>query len=171
MTKPTLRKSRKGHVDGTGSASNVFATSEGPLLPAHLSLRKDDRPFWDAIIRARARDEWGRVELVLAWQLAQTQGDIKTIRNSIERGDRDELDESGFPSVRAAAAYVGTLIAQQLTLMRALQMVGTVVGDPVDQIPRRKAEREAEQTINKLKAKSKVTDKEAGAEEDPLLAL
>ena len=170
MAKPTLRKSR-GHSDNSLHSAQAFVPVEAPALPDHLTLRKEDRPFWDAIMRARSKDEWGRVELVLAWQLSQIQGDIKTIRADIDKGDREALEEGGFPSVRAAASYVGTLISQQLNLMRALQMVGTVVGDPVDQIPRRKAEREAEQTISKLKAKSKVTDKSAGAEEDPLLAL
>ena len=100
--------------------------------------------------------------MVLAWQLAQIQGDIKTGRALVERGNRSELEKAGFPSVRAASSQVGTLIAQQLGLMRALVMVGTVVGDPALAVPRRAAEREAEQAIKKIKGR---------AEDASLLAL
>jgi hypothetical protein len=126
---------------------------QAPDLPAHLSLRKEDLPFWNAILRARSWDEWGQIELVLAWQLAQIQGDIKTVRALIEKGDRKKLDDAGYPSVRAASVNVSSLITQQLTLMRSLVMVGTVVGDPALAVPRRQAEREAEQTINAVRSK------------------
>lgn len=75
-------------------------------------------------------------------------------RALVESGDRKKMEGAGFPSVRAASAHVGTLIAQQLGLMRALVIVGTVVGDPALAVPRRLAEREAEQTIKKIKSKT-----------------
>jgi len=156
---------KRAPIRGTAGviATNANALAKPPSLPAHLTLRAKDVPFWDDILRARSIEEWGRVELVLAWQLAQIQGDILTGRQLVERGDRKELELAGFPSVRSAAATVGTLIAQQLTLMRSLMMVGTVVGDPINQVPRRIAEREAEQTINKLKGSAE--------ENESLLAL
>lgn len=156
MAKPRVGVKRTARSDSVAGAlaANANALVQPPALPAHLTLRAQDVPFWDDILRARAVDEWGRVELVLAWQLAQVQGDIKMGRALVESGDRKKMEGAGFPSVRAASAHVGTLIAQQLGLMRALVIVGTVVGDPALAVPRRLAEREAEQTIKKIKSKT-----------------
>lgn len=156
MAKPRSTTRRTARVDSVAGAlaANANALIRPPDLPTHLTLREQDVPFWDDILRARAVDEWGRVELVLAWQLAQIQGDIKTGRALVESGNRKKMEDAGFPSVRAASAHVGGLIAQQLGLMRSLVMVGTVVGDPALQVPRRKAEREAEQTIKKIRGSS-----------------
>jgi len=140
-----------------------------PEPPSDLKMRPQDRTFWNRIMRARAYDEWGQVELVVAHQLCRIQADIVTMFAMVDRGDREEMDEAGFPSVRAVNQNIGTLQSQQLNLMRALRMCGTVVGDPMAEIPRRKAEREAEQTIGRLKRVD--AEGKKSADEEPLLAL
>jgi len=137
-----------------------------PSVPDHIKLRACERPFWDAIIRARNRDEWGRVELVLAAQLSGIQADVEEGRRLVASGDRERMEELGYPSVKAVRANIGALLQQQVMLMRALRIVGNVAGDPGQELPRRKAEREAEQTIARLKQGAK-----AAVDEPPLLSL
>lgn len=136
-----------------------------PECPEHLSLRPQDKPFWDSIMRARSLEEWAQQELVLAHQLARCQADIASGFELCDSGDRLLMEEHGFPSVHAVNQNIGSLVTRQLTLMRALQMVGAMVGDlAADKVPRRKAEREAEQTIRRLRGS-------AGEGEQSLLAL
>ena len=150
-----MTKARRALVDSAeGAAQTHLNVAAGPpKLPAHLELTKEAMVFWDDIMRARAYDEWGRIELVLAWQLAWVQCDIKEQRALVASGDRERLENAGFPSVRAASMNIGILMQQQLKLMAALRITGAVAGDPpaVFELPRRKAEREAEQTTNRLR--------------------
>lgn len=171
--KPTLKPKRRPKVTSPlGSVHVLENVALGPpKAPGHLTLRPQDKPFWEDILRARARDEWGRVELVLAAQLARCQADIEASSKLVASGDREAMEEAGFPSVRSVNSNIGTLTARQLSLMRALQIVGTVIGDPVEQMPRRKAEREAEQTIARLKGPAKGRGAPVDADEPPLLSL
>lgn len=167
--KPGITRTKRVRADNAqgANAAHEAALLGPPRVPDHIKLRPCDQPFWDAIVRARARDEWGRVELVLAAQLAGVQADMENMKQLAQSGDRAAMEEAGFPSIRAIRMTNGALLAQQISLMRALRMIGTVVGDPDDEVPRRRAEREAERTIKSLQEAGKPENEE----EPPLLAL
>ena len=172
ITKPNKARivgPKRVRTDNAAGATKAMADAASalPSVPAHIKLRACERPFWDAIIRARSRDEWGRVELVLAAQLAGIQADVEEGRRLVASGDRDKMEEQGYPSVKAVRANIGALLQQQVMLMRALRIVGNVAGDPGQELPRRQAEREAEQTIARLKHGAKAD----AVDEPPLLSL
>ena len=169
--KPRISGPKRLRVDNASGATKAHqaASTAPPPIPPHIHLRPQEIPFWNDILRARALDEWGRIELVLAAQLARTQAEIEEGARLIHSGDREQMETKGYPSVRAVRSNISTLLMQQINLMRSLRIVGNVVGDPTQEIPRRKAEREAEQTINRLKQGARM----AGDNEDepPLLSL
>ena len=145
------RQRTPSHTAANATMLMANAISAPPEPRPHTHLRPQDRPFWDDIMRARSRDEWGRTELTLAAQLARVQADIFAGAALVDSGDRVAMADAGFPSIKTVQINNTILLGQQMTLMRALKIVGGVVGDPEMEAPRRQAEREAEHTINRAK--------------------
>jgi phage terminase small subunit len=79
----TDRRQRCDSIEGQKQAmQNALA---GPIEPPkHVRLRDSDRPFWDAIIGARARDKWDAADLAHAANLARCQADIEDMQTRLE---------------------------------------------------------------------------------------
>ena len=80
--------SRKQRIDSATAAVRVMTGSvQGELLPpVHCPLPDGAMPFWRAIIRGRARDEWEATPSLLATasSLAWTQWQIVKVRAAVE---------------------------------------------------------------------------------------
>lgn len=126
--------------------------------PAHVRLRKGDEPFWEGVIRARARDEWSEADLVVAAQLARCQRDIETESLALEDENSVLMNARGTQVMNPRLTVLEQLARREMALMRTLRMGGRAAGDPRDESGRRAAERRAE-----------AVRKEVG-EEDELLA-
>lgn len=86
-----MKVTAKRRRSDSAAAAVVAAQSAalGPLdPPKHVKLRRGDRPFWDAIVAARARDTWHESDLVTAAGLAKAQADIQKLQA--------QLDEEGY---------------------------------------------------------------------------
>jgi hypothetical protein len=99
-----------------------------PALPAHVRLRDTDLPFWDGIVRARARDEWSASDLVVAAQLARCQYDIE--RESIVLDDEGTVlvNERGTQIANPRVSVLEQLARREMALLRTLRMGGTAAG-------------------------------------------
>ena len=76
--KVTTKRRRSDSAAAAVAASQAAAL--GPLQPPeHVVLRAGDKPFWNAIMQARARDTWTDVDLTTAATLARTQADIEVL--------------------------------------------------------------------------------------------
>lgn len=125
------------------------AAAMGPIdPPAHVAIREGDRPFWNAIVTARARDTWTAIDLTTAANLARTQADIERLQL--------ELDAAGYVLVdgkpNPLAALVETLTRRTVALSRALHV-------------------HAQATVGRSADASKVLalEKAAAAEDDDLI--
>ena len=110
---------KRNRSDSTAAAVRAAqAAALGPLdPPAHVALRKGDRPFWDAIVTSRARDTWTAIDLCTAGNLARTQADIEFLQAA--------LDENGYVldgKVSPLAVLVDTLSRRSVSLSRALHV-------------------------------------------------
>jgi hypothetical protein len=96
----------------------VQAVALGPLPPPkHVALRDGDRPFWDGIMKSRARDTWTEIDLCTAANLARTQADIERLQK--------ELDATGYvlgDKINPLATLVETLSKRVVSLARALHV-------------------------------------------------
>lgn len=175
----TLKRTSSTSTNTTAAIyADTLTAPEEILPPEDISLRDCDWPFWRRIIRAKGREEWAGVTLVLAAELARCQADIHKAHLLCDSGDRVAMEKAGYPSVRAVNQNIYTLSTRQLSLMRALGITGiTVAGDPHELFRTRKAEREAETTIEALRAaeglpaRGKRKAKREEEEEAPLLRL
>jgi len=141
---------RRPRSDSTKAIIGAMEAAATPLppIPTHVKLRDCDLPFWDAIVRARMREEWDQVTLVVAAQLARCQYDIEaeslmlSMESSVIRNDK------GTPVANPRVSVLEQLSRRQMALMRSLQLVGTGTGTgqrTPDLAKGRKLQRQAEQ--------------------------
>lgn len=109
--------------------------------PAHIVLRPGDRPFWDAVVTARARDTWTSIDLCTAANLARTQADIEHLQA--------KLDTEGYVvegKANPLAALIETLTRRVVNLSRALHThAAATVGRSADSVKALANERTARQ--------------------------
>lgn len=119
-------------------------TALGPLeVPNHVRLRAEDMPFWEAIIRSRAREEWNDATLVVAAQLARCLNDIERESALLQEEGTVTTNDRGTPIQNPRNAVISELARREMAFMRTLRMGGDVAGDTRDQIGRRRIEQEA----------------------------
>lgn len=88
----------------------------GPLAPPkYVTLRSGDKPFWNAIVTARARHTWDESDLVTAATMARAQADILMLQAQV---DRDGYIVDG--KVNEAAKMIDVLSKRVVTLSRLL---------------------------------------------------
>jgi len=109
---------RKRSDSAAAAVAAAQAVALGPLdPPAHVTLRPGDRPFWDAIVTARARDTWTGPDLVTAANMARSQADIERLQS--------EVDAEGYvvdDKISAKAKLVETLSRRVVVLAAALHV-------------------------------------------------
>ena len=119
--------------------------------PAHVRLRALDRPFWDAILKARGRDEWMDYDLAVVAQLARCQADIERESRALERESTViEGDRGTVANPRCSVLQQLTL--RELSLMRILRIAGRDAGLTSEKdAAQRKLLRQAEKAHAQLK--------------------
>ena len=130
----------------------VGAAQQPIKCPAHARLRDADLPFWDGIVRARARDEWTEADLVVAAQLARCQRDIEAESVTLEGEGTVATNERGTPVVNPRVAVLEQLARREMALMRTLRMGGAAAGEARHVVARRKTERQARAVREELEA-------------------
>jgi len=108
---------RRPRSDGAKAAVQAAQNAAlGPLEPpAYVTLRPQDKPFWEAIMRARARHTWDDADLVTAATLAKAQADIQTLQS--------QIDAEGYiieGKINPAAQMLETLSKRVTSLSRLL---------------------------------------------------
>lgn len=138
--KVTPRRQRSDSAAAAIAATQAAAL--GPLEPpAHVTLRPGDRPFWNAIMLARARDTWTEVDLTTAATLARTQADIEDLHATLAAAGY-LLGDKPHP----LAAVVETLARRAVALTRVLHVhAEATVGKSEDAAKALELERKARQ--------------------------
>jgi len=143
---------KRNRADSADSAVKAMLNAaKGDLQPPeHVKLREGDGPFWAAVVRARARDEWTETDLVVAAQLARCLHDIETeqvqldVEGTVVKNDRGTLVANPRVSVLEQFAR------REMALMRTLRMGGRVAGDARDESGKRKVERQSRKVREEL---------------------
>ncbi len=114
---------RKRSDSTTQAVAATQAAISGPIQPpAHIRLRDEDFPFWNAIVQARAADTWNDADLAFAANLARTQADIERLHTEIyDEGDVLE-NARGTPVANPRHALLETLSRRAVALSRCLHV-------------------------------------------------
>ena len=118
--------------------------------PACVNLRPGDRPYWDAVVRARARSEWTDADLVHAGNLARCMADIERIAREVADEGDIITNDKGTPIVNPKHALQETLSRRVMALSRLMQMQAASSGAAEDKLKARKAEGSARAAAKSL---------------------
>ena len=122
----------------------MLDAAKGTLAPpAHVKLREGDQPFWEAVLCARARDEWGAADLVVAAQLARCLRDIEKEQELMDAEGTVIPNDKGTMCVNPRVSVLEQFARREMALMRTLRMGGRIAGDARDESGRRKIERQS----------------------------
>ena len=144
---------RKKRSDSATAAIEAMVNAARPLpdVPSHIRLRPEDRPFWEGIVRARAREEWIDADLVVAGQLARCQYDIERESAMLETEGSVLLNARGSQVMNPRHSVLEQLARREMALMRSLRIGGSEAGgDRRDLDKARKLQREAERARTEL---------------------
>ena len=122
--KVTPKRNRSDSAAAAVRAAQAAAL--GPLEPpAHVALRPGDRPFWEAIMQARARDTWTGPDLVAAATLARCLADVERLQSEVNT-EGDVIGEKLNPKHR----LIETLSRRAVTLALASRVpVAALMGN------------------------------------------
>jgi hypothetical protein len=139
-----MKRPRRPRVDSIEQTIKLIgdAVKGPPEPPLHARLRAGDRPFWDDVIRQRARDDWTEVDLVVAVQLARTQADIETQSELLEGEGPIGRGGQGQDVVNPRLSVVELLCKREMAFLRTLRIGG--LGNAANATERRRLERQAE---------------------------
>ena len=144
---------RKTRSDSATAAIDAMVNASRPLpdVPAHVRLEKTHMPFWDGIIRARARSEWIETDLIVAAQLARCQYDIEKESEILQSEGSVIENAKGTPVMNPRHGVLEQLARREMALMRALRITGAAAGiDPRDLAKQRSLERQSRDTKEEL---------------------
>jgi hypothetical protein len=105
------------------------AASGLPDIPAYISLRQQDLPYFNAILSARARDEWSDVDLAVASQLAWTQAEIAKETATLEEEGTIVKNDRGTAVTNPRFRAINEHKQSQLALIKTLALHSTASRD------------------------------------------
>lgn len=121
-----------------------------------MTLRPCDVPYWDLIVRARARDEWEGPQIVVGIHLARCQADIESEQRLLDIEGSVIENARGTQVANPRAAILETLCRRQMALMRAMALNSTATTRAEDLKKKRGPEKTARQLAQEI------ADEEAG---------
>lgn len=136
--------------DSTKGKAAAVKSAVEPVLspPSHIKLRDADLPFWESIIRARARDTWTDVDLAKAANLARCQADIERIQSEIDAETDIVINSRGTQIVNPKHSLLETLTRRELALSRAVHVhAEATTGKSEDAAKKLQVEREAVKSV------------------------
>lgn len=132
-------------ADSTHERVGSFGVSDVPV-PSHVRLRDRDVPFWQAIVRARARDSWTDIDLNHAANLARCQADIERIQEEIDDEGDTLVNDRGTVVMNPKHSLLETLSRRSIALCRTLQVHAiATVGESKQSRGKNTSQREAQQ--------------------------
>lgn len=133
------RKPRQSRVDSRTEAVAIMVKAAREIQPpAHAPLDDDAWPFWDDIIGARAKSEWGGHELACASDLANAMAQLVENRRKLREEGETTESSTGNPMANPRVAVVHGLHAQIKAARQSLNIHGRAAGEARDVGARRK---------------------------------
>ena len=129
----------------------VAAATPLPAVPACVKLKAIDLPFWEAIMRARTRDEWTDADLIAAAQLARCQREIERESEALEIEGSVIENQRGTQIMNPRHSVLEQLSRRQLALMRSLRISGSSTGErKEDLVKARRVQQNAERALGEI---------------------
>jgi hypothetical protein len=145
---PRKRKSKTGTI--AADTTTMQNASAQPLKPpSFMKLRPGDLPYWHAVIRARAREMWTDVDLIMAANLARAMNEIELQQAAIVKEGASVKNGKGTPVANPRFNAITQLTDRVTRMMRLLHVhPAATAGRAADEGARMRSEREAEDILD-----------------------
>lgn len=138
-------KQRQARSDSAKAAIDAAKAAALPLPrpPEHVQLSANAEPYYEDIVRARAREEWNPYQLTVAAQMANCMADQDEVRAELALEGWVVVNAKGTQVANPLVNIVEALARRQMALSRSLQMTGRALGDPRKPLGKRALEEQA----------------------------
>lgn len=157
----TNRKPRSDSAAAAINAAKNVAMGD-PMPPEHVQISAEAMDDYRAIVRARTRDEWSEMDLIVASQLAECVAKQREYDAQILIDGAVVENAKGTLVANPLVSINERLAGRQMAYMRTLQMGGRVPGTAGD--------KRKKQAGRALEAGARRAAEEAAEQDDGLLA-
>jgi hypothetical protein len=126
-----MSQKRRTDKSSTTAAVQGFAgvMSDVPL-PDGIELRSDlERTIWHQISRARAREDWRDMDLILLAKIVRMEADIRTAQRELDEVGMMVENKRGTPIPNPLLSVIDILERRQLAVIRSM-FLNQTASDP-----------------------------------------
>ena len=132
----------------TAALGGFQGAIESVPLPQGVELRSDEEHvIWDQFTRARAREDWRDMDLLLLAKVVRMEADIRKHQETLDRSGVLIQNKRGTLIANPLLAVIDTLQRQQMAVIRSMSL-NQQASDPRTINGAAKASNDARQTIN-----------------------
>ena len=115
------RRSDKNSV--TAALGGFKGAVEGVPLPQGVELRSEDElVIWDQFTRARAREDWRDMDLLLLAKVVRMEADIRSHQTLLEQQGVIVENQRGTQIPNPLLAIIDTIERRQLAVIRSMSL-------------------------------------------------
>jgi len=143
-----MAKKRSDKNSVTAALGGFQGAIESVPLPQGVELRSDEEHvIWDQFTRARAREDWRDMDLLLLAKVVRMEADIRKHQETLDRSGVLIQNKRGTLIANPLLAVIDTLQRQQMAVIRSMSL-NQQASDPRTINGAAKASNDARQTIN-----------------------
>ena len=132
----------------TAALGGFQGAIESVPLPQGVELRSDEEHvIWEQFTRARAREDWRDMDLLLLAKVVRMEADIRKHQDTLDRSGVLIQNKRGTLIANPLLAVIDTLQRQQMAVIRSMSL-NQQASDPRTINGAAKASNDARQTIN-----------------------
>lgn len=143
-----MAKKRSDKNSVTAALGGFQGAIESVPLPQGVELRSDEEHvIWEQFTRARAREDWRDMDLLLLAKVVRMEADIRKHQDTLDRSGVLIQNKRGTLIANPLLAVIDTLQRQQMAVIRSMSL-NQQASDPRTINGAAKASNDARQTIN-----------------------
>jgi hypothetical protein len=143
-----MAKKRSDKNSVTAALGGFQGAIDGVPLPQGVELRSDEEHvIWEQFTRARAREDWRDMDLLLLAKVVRMEADIRKHQDTLDRSGVLIQNKRGTLVANPLLAVIDTLQRQQMAVIRSMSL-NQQASDPRTINGAAKASNDARQTIN-----------------------
>ncbi|AII87840.1 P27 family phage terminase small subunit [Planktomarina temperata] len=117
------QKKRSDKNSVTAALGGFKGAIESVPLPQGVELRSDDELIiWGQFTRARAREDWRDMDLILLAKVVRMEADIRQHQASVEEQGVIIENQRGTPIPNPLLAIIDTVERRQLAVIRSMSL-------------------------------------------------
>jgi hypothetical protein len=142
-----VRRKRSDSVTKEG----LIMREGAPSPPAHITLRKQDWPFWESILSVKDFSSWTNTDLEQAAILARCNADIERLQHEIDKENEILKNAAGSFVINPKLKLMDELIRRSIVISRLLQIhAAATQGEARHQVNRNKKHKELKEDVENL---------------------